>query len=64
MLPSFDPDDAGSDWNDLAQTVGAEFKAVLGKAIAVAERQFAAVAAREAPGLAAEQAQSTRSAKP
>jgi putative DNA primase/helicase len=64
MVPSFDPDDEGSDWNDLAQTVGTEFKAALGKAIAAAERQLAAVAAREASGVAAEQAQSTRSAKP
>jgi phage/plasmid primase-like uncharacterized protein len=63
MVPSFDPDDEGSDWNDLAQTVGAEFRAVLGKAIAVAERQLAAIAAREVSGVAAERAQSTRSVK-
>ena len=57
MLPSFGPDNDGSDWNDLANALGGQFKAVLREALAVADRQLTVITSKEALGVSAEQAQ-------
>jgi putative DNA primase/helicase len=62
MLPSFGPDDDGSDWNDLANALGGQFKAVLREALAVADRQLTVITSKEALGVSAEQARPTQSA--
>jgi putative DNA primase/helicase len=49
LLPPFKPDQDGSDWNDLAKLLGAEFKKVLHETFAAAERRISASAARREP---------------
>jgi putative DNA primase/helicase len=51
LIPAFQPEQQGSDWNDLAQILGDAFKPMLDGALAAAQRRLMASAMKQDEGV-------------